>query len=377
MHYQSTQPAQLQALAYTQGTDIYVAPGQEQHLPHEAWHVVQQAQGRVQPTRQMKQGVTVNEDQGLKAEAEAMSEKAGAVGMTAVPTGLFEGRGGYEERVVQPKETNGKDGGIWTGGTVRLKGPHNPASIFPSSTVQRVAVVFQGKDTEDTQELKTDAAAVNRDGPITDYPEFAKGHHGTLHLVGHGNQTGIAHGAIMIGPDTLANEIVTRLGDDIRNLGQIVLHTCNSATQYNKGLKNEQIQSRNTYKETFLLYKVRAELQKRITKQTPTEKKEQAKANNASRPLTVVGYTSRVFTDSVGESRVLKPWGRDEIVTRHKKKAPEPDVDTLETEYKKARDGATTPERLRFIENRHLATPEQSRMTTTVGIIAGARKTLQ
>jgi hypothetical protein len=50
VHYNSSQPAQMQALTYTQGTDIHVAPGQEEHLPHEAWHVVQQAQGRVRPT---------------------------------------------------------------------------------------------------------------------------------------------------------------------------------------------------------------------------------------------------------------------------------------------------------------------------------------
>lgn len=56
VHYNSSQPAQLNALAYAQGTDIHVAPGQEQHLPHEAWHVVQQAQGWVRPTMQMKRG---------------------------------------------------------------------------------------------------------------------------------------------------------------------------------------------------------------------------------------------------------------------------------------------------------------------------------
>jgi len=54
VHYNSSQPAQLNALAYAQGRDIHLAPGQEQHLPHEAWHVVQQAQGRVQPTTQME-----------------------------------------------------------------------------------------------------------------------------------------------------------------------------------------------------------------------------------------------------------------------------------------------------------------------------------
>lgn len=42
VHYNSDKPATVQALAYTQGTDIHVAPGQEQHLPHETWHVAQQ-----------------------------------------------------------------------------------------------------------------------------------------------------------------------------------------------------------------------------------------------------------------------------------------------------------------------------------------------
>lgn len=46
VHNKSDKPAQLHALAYTQGTDIYVASGQEKHLAHEAWHVVQQGQGR-------------------------------------------------------------------------------------------------------------------------------------------------------------------------------------------------------------------------------------------------------------------------------------------------------------------------------------------
>lgn len=78
VHYNSSQPAQLNALAYAQGTDIHVAPGQEQHLPHEAWHVVQQAQGRVQPTMQMKDGVPINDDKGLEHEADVMGAKATA-----------------------------------------------------------------------------------------------------------------------------------------------------------------------------------------------------------------------------------------------------------------------------------------------------------
>ncbi|HVZ25409.1 MAG TPA: DUF4157 domain-containing protein, partial [Sediminibacterium sp.] len=76
VHYNSDKPAQLQALAYAQGSDIHVGPGQEKHLPHEAWHVVQQKQGRVQPTMQMKQGIPVNDDAGLESEADRMGALA-------------------------------------------------------------------------------------------------------------------------------------------------------------------------------------------------------------------------------------------------------------------------------------------------------------
>jgi hypothetical protein len=76
VHYNSPKPAQLNALAYAQGEDIHLAPGQERHLPHEAWHVVQQAQGRVKPTMQMQEGVQVNDDQELEREADWMGAKA-------------------------------------------------------------------------------------------------------------------------------------------------------------------------------------------------------------------------------------------------------------------------------------------------------------
>jgi hypothetical protein len=65
----------VQAHAYAQGSQIHLGPGQEQHLPHEAWHVVQQAQGRVKPTMQMK-GIAVNDDAGLEKEADVMGAKA-------------------------------------------------------------------------------------------------------------------------------------------------------------------------------------------------------------------------------------------------------------------------------------------------------------
>ncbi len=69
-------PAPAGAQAYAQGNDIHLGAGQEQHLPHEAWHVVQQAQGRVRPTMQMAGGVPVNDDAGLEREADVMGGRA-------------------------------------------------------------------------------------------------------------------------------------------------------------------------------------------------------------------------------------------------------------------------------------------------------------
>ncbi|TNC99948.1 MAG: hypothetical protein FD123_4414, partial [Bacteroidetes bacterium] len=75
VHYNSSQPAQLNALAYAQGGDIHVAPGQEKHVPHEGWHVVQQRQGCVQPTTSVN-NVAVNDNAGLETEADVMGSKA-------------------------------------------------------------------------------------------------------------------------------------------------------------------------------------------------------------------------------------------------------------------------------------------------------------
>jgi len=75
VHHNSSKPAQLNALAYTQGQDIHVGPGQEKHLPHEGWHAVQQMQGRVNPMMQAN-GVSINDDADLEREADVMGAKA-------------------------------------------------------------------------------------------------------------------------------------------------------------------------------------------------------------------------------------------------------------------------------------------------------------
>jgi hypothetical protein len=86
VHYGSGAPARLGAAAYAEGSDIHVGPGQETHLAHEAWHVVQQKQGRVKPTVQMK-GAAVNDSAALEREADLYGAKALAAGAGAPAQG--------------------------------------------------------------------------------------------------------------------------------------------------------------------------------------------------------------------------------------------------------------------------------------------------
>lgn len=87
VHRNSSAPAKLGALAYAQGTEIHLGPGQEEHLPHEAWHVVQQKQGRVQTTRRSKGGVGINDDPVLEREADSMPARSRRQASAPTPAG--------------------------------------------------------------------------------------------------------------------------------------------------------------------------------------------------------------------------------------------------------------------------------------------------
>ncbi|GEM_PF-4649108 len=75
VHYNSLQPAKMEAHAFAQGTNIHLNSRQEQHLPHEAWHVIQQMQGRVVPTSSTG-GLSINDDTLLEREADQMGTRA-------------------------------------------------------------------------------------------------------------------------------------------------------------------------------------------------------------------------------------------------------------------------------------------------------------
>lgn len=75
VHYNSEKPAQLHAHAYTQGSEVFVAPGQEKHLPHELGHVVQQKSNEVKPTGEVG-GMPLNDDEAMESGADKLAEEA-------------------------------------------------------------------------------------------------------------------------------------------------------------------------------------------------------------------------------------------------------------------------------------------------------------
>lgn len=105
VHYNSSKPKQVGALAYAQGANIHLGPGQEKHLPHEGWHVVQQMAGRVRPTAQYK-GLAINASSTLEKEADVMGERARRYPATAHVIADADSRrqitaGGIAEPVIQ------------------------------------------------------------------------------------------------------------------------------------------------------------------------------------------------------------------------------------------------------------------------------------
>ncbi len=83
VHPDSSKATEVGALAYTQGTDIHIAPGHyqpstasgKQLLGHELTHVAQQMEGRVQPTGSVG-GLPLNDNPALEREADSLGAKA-------------------------------------------------------------------------------------------------------------------------------------------------------------------------------------------------------------------------------------------------------------------------------------------------------------
>jgi hypothetical protein len=81
VHFNSPEPAQLHAEAFTEGNIVKIGPGNEDTLLHELGHVVQQKQARVKPTTTIN-GVAVNDDPILEKEADNIGKSCSVMQMS-------------------------------------------------------------------------------------------------------------------------------------------------------------------------------------------------------------------------------------------------------------------------------------------------------
>ncbi|MGN6826891.1 eCIS core domain-containing protein [Paucibacter sp. M5-1] len=129
VHRNSGKPAQLSALAYAQGKDIHLAPGQDANLAHEAWHVVQQRQQRVKPTTEIG-GQAVNDSPALEREADRMGAQASRQGAKATPgqggVQLKKEPGGLIRQLVRQYKKGSGQGGRGGGGKPQIHKRHKP-----------------------------------------------------------------------------------------------------------------------------------------------------------------------------------------------------------------------------------------------------------
>lgn len=119
VHYHSDMPKRLDALAYTQGNQVYLGAGQERHLPHELGHVVQQKLGKVKADTRHESGVMMNTDVALEREA----DEIGALRKTAGGRG---GSAGAVQRKIDPESEALDDGALIGAVRARMRKKYKP-----------------------------------------------------------------------------------------------------------------------------------------------------------------------------------------------------------------------------------------------------------
>ncbi|MBT9314489.1 hypothetical protein [Leptothoe spongobia] len=88
VEYNSSVPGKYSALGYAKGRTIHLAKGAENYLPHEAWHMVQQKQGRRPNTTETEGGQTVSTDSRMESEATEKGRKSMQIGEIGNRNGL-------------------------------------------------------------------------------------------------------------------------------------------------------------------------------------------------------------------------------------------------------------------------------------------------
>ena len=261
VHYNSSKPATVQALAYTQGTDIHVAPGQEKHLPHEAWHVAQQMAGRVSPTTNIN-GMPVNDNAALEHEADVMGEKAVTQRMENVGNGNRKATCKNNQvsqmlRVINAYEFF--DNVKWNSLTPEEKSDYrlDATQNLREKYIQKAKLLIeQIKNEKDIQKKLAIRRKLKQYAPNSfmemDFNKIEKeveqrinvqtfsltnglflGENENLAIVAHGSKTSFAD----FDPKTLADKVWNLLPENYS--GEIYLAGCQTGKQYNNE-KNEQ-----------------------------------------------------------------------------------------------------------------------------------------
>lgn len=86
VHYNSQNPRKVGALAYTQEDHVYIASGQEKHLPHELGHVIQQKMEAIRPTL-YREGFAINDEPDLEKQADEIGAASSEVESSLIKKG--------------------------------------------------------------------------------------------------------------------------------------------------------------------------------------------------------------------------------------------------------------------------------------------------
>ena len=78
VHYNSSKPSLYNALGIAIDDEVHLAAGQEHLLPHELYHIIQQAEGRVEQTNTINK-LPINDNPALEKEAIAQGKKIEAL----------------------------------------------------------------------------------------------------------------------------------------------------------------------------------------------------------------------------------------------------------------------------------------------------------
>lgn len=158
VHQDSSAPAKVGAHAFAMGNDIHIAPGQEHHLPHEAWHIVQQRQGRVNKTSSIGE-LALNDDPGLENEADRIGGQAESMGQSAAGRGFA--------TILGPLSGNDEDEMFKT--VIAITGDVSAASapVGQAKAVMQRATAFAAGPVTSTTNLAAHVIAGNRDMGFT------------------------------------------------------------------------------------------------------------------------------------------------------------------------------------------------------------------